>query len=326
MLYKKCYNSFMDKERYNKNVGSNCRASLNCSGCDDVLFRKVVIPSMFGDDRKFPPMNGAYTNALVEYEANNALYLYSSDGIYTKLNIPSGVTSVNDKTGDVILDIPSKTSQLDNDAGFITKNVDDLTYYSKTSSFGEVAFSNSYRDLDDKPRIGDGRLTINRNGSTIGYFTANTDEQVNVNISVPVSTSELRNDSHFVVDDNYVHTDRNFTSELRNKLVRLLDIRELGANLKLTNNVLSVTGLVTDHWQLNGRSASDQHPISAITGLEDALAHAGVNQVYRGDTEPTDENILIWIDTSGAPSPGMAFITSDDKNFITSDNKTFITA
>lgn len=62
---------------------------VDCSAnCSDVPFRKVVIPAALGDDSEgseYAPVNGAYKNALVEYEANEALYIYSSDGIYTKL-------------------------------------------------------------------------------------------------------------------------------------------------------------------------------------------------------------------------------------------------
>lgn len=59
-------------------------------GCACCPFRKVVIPTVLGDDSEgsdYAPENGAYQNALVEYEANGALYLYSSDGIYTKLSL-----------------------------------------------------------------------------------------------------------------------------------------------------------------------------------------------------------------------------------------------
>lgn len=49
-------------------------------------------------------------------------------------------------------------------------------------------------------------------------------------------------------------------------------------------------------------------------------------EVYRGADQPTDEDILVWIDTSESPTPtGNVLITSDGKTFITSDNKTFIT-
>ncbi len=52
--------------------------------CD--YFRKVLIPSALGDDTgDYAPKNGAYRNAVVEYAMNHAVYLYSSDGIPTKL-------------------------------------------------------------------------------------------------------------------------------------------------------------------------------------------------------------------------------------------------
>lgn len=62
-------------------------------------FRKIVIPAVLGDDSEdseVAPENGAYCNAIVEYEANGAVYFYSSDGIPTKL-INSDV-EVNDAT------------------------------------------------------------------------------------------------------------------------------------------------------------------------------------------------------------------------------------
>lgn len=39
-----------------------------------------------------------------------------------------------------------------------------------------------------------------------------------VNITVPIATSDLTNDSNFVVDENYVHTDNNYTITEKNKL------------------------------------------------------------------------------------------------------------
>lgn len=72
-------------------------AKLNCS-CgkpkDDCCpFRKIVIPAVMGDDSEDSPSapeNGAYRNALVEYEANGAMYMYASDGIFTKLSMVAG--------------------------------------------------------------------------------------------------------------------------------------------------------------------------------------------------------------------------------------------
>ncbi len=228
-----------------KKFGKSCPGLVDCFGCTEDLFRKVTIPMTMGDDEKYPPQNGAYRNALVYYEANGAVYIYSSDGLYTKINTASGVNSVNGMSGDVTLDIPEKLSQLTNDMGFINKDVNNLTYYTKTADLASVATSGSYLDLNNKPTIGDGELVINRNGNTIGSFRANATQPSTVNIKVPVYTSELYNNSNFVVDGNYVHTDRNFTDELRTKLIHLADIQEIGNNLTLTNGRLDATGGVT---------------------------------------------------------------------------------
>ena len=51
------------------------------------------------------------------------------------------------------LNIPTATSDLINDSGFITKEVNDLTNYTPTSSLATVATTGSYNDLTDKPTI-----------------------------------------------------------------------------------------------------------------------------------------------------------------------------
>lgn len=54
---------------------------------DDFVFRKVVVPVALGDDLtgKEKPVNGAFTNSLVVYEANGATYLFDSYGIPTQI-------------------------------------------------------------------------------------------------------------------------------------------------------------------------------------------------------------------------------------------------
>lgn len=77
------------------------------------------------------------------------------------------VDSVNGMTGDVVLDIPSKTSQLENDSGFITQIPDEYVteteldakgYLTEHQSLAEYAkkselFSKDYNDLTNKPTI-----------------------------------------------------------------------------------------------------------------------------------------------------------------------------
>ena len=51
------------------------------------IFRKVVIPASVDDDSKNYPKNGAYFNAIVYYEATGNSYIYSSDGIPTRVSV-----------------------------------------------------------------------------------------------------------------------------------------------------------------------------------------------------------------------------------------------
>lgn len=66
-----------------------------------------------------------------------------------------------------------------------------------------VAFSGSYNDLSNKPTIptvNNGKLTISRNGTTLGSFTANQSSLLGIDISVPTKTSDLVNDSLLIND------------------------------------------------------------------------------------------------------------------------------
>ena len=105
------------------------------------------------------------------------------------------------------------------------------------------------------PTVNDATLTIQKNGTTVATFTANSAQNTTADISVPTKvsdltndlnfveetaladvafsgayadltgtpsiptkTSDLTNDSDFVSDANYVHTDNNFTTVLKDKL------------------------------------------------------------------------------------------------------------
>lgn len=59
--------------------------------------------------------------------------------------------SSSDKTANII--VPTKTSDITNNSGYITKSVSDLTNYTTTSSLAAVATSGDYEDLTNKPAI-----------------------------------------------------------------------------------------------------------------------------------------------------------------------------
>lgn len=120
----------------------------NPSEC--VLFRKVEVPASMGTSVENPPKPGAYRNVLLYYNADGEAYLYSSDGMPTKVtgttsnyeiltNKPkiNGVELVGDKS---LADI-GVTDAIDNA----------LENYTPTSGFAEVAFTGDYEDLVNTP-------------------------------------------------------------------------------------------------------------------------------------------------------------------------------
>lgn len=78
-------------------------------------------------------------------------------------------------------------------------DVDQL--YTIASNLHTVATSGSYNDLSNKPTIptvNNATLTIQKNGSNVATFTANSASNATANITVPTKTSELTNDSGFI--------------------------------------------------------------------------------------------------------------------------------
>ena len=66
-----------------------------------VIFHRVDVPASMGDETEYPPEAGLYKNVLLVYETNNHAYLYSSDGIPTKVTIagPQGPQGEPGKDG-----------------------------------------------------------------------------------------------------------------------------------------------------------------------------------------------------------------------------------
>ena len=114
-----------------------------------------------------------------------------------------GTFSANQATDETVnIEVPTKTSDLNNDSGFITGvSWNDV---SDKPTFATVATSGSYNDLSNKPTIptvNDATLTIQKNGTTIDTFTANSSTNKTVNISVPTNTNELTNGAGFITAD-----------------------------------------------------------------------------------------------------------------------------
>ena len=159
-------------------------------------------------------------------------------------------------------------------AGYLTSvgtlNTNNATSLSVSSSesFGgsislhKVSKTGSYNDLLNKPTIptvNDATLTIQKNSVTVDTFTANASSDKTINITVPIKTSELTNDSGFITS------------------IPIATANHLGC-IKVGNN-LSIT-------QEGVLSATDT-TYSDFTGATDSTngAHGLVPQPNAGDEE-----------------------------------------
>lgn len=175
-------------EKPKKSCGAFPKAVIEIDNPEQiVLIRKVLVPASMGDESTFPPTIGKYHNVLLEYEASGGIYLYSSDGIPTKLS--SDVTELQAQLNALRVRVgEEEVARADADtalSGRIT---------SLDNSLATVARTGSYNDLSNKPTIGNGTLTIKKNGSNVGTFTANATTNKAIDISVPTKTSDLTND------------------------------------------------------------------------------------------------------------------------------------
>ena len=78
-----------------------------------------------------------------------------------------------------------------------TTKVGSLAFINDLDTLATVAKTGSYSDLKNKPTIpsvGDGTLTIQKNGTSAGTFTANATTNKTINIIVPTKVSELTDD------------------------------------------------------------------------------------------------------------------------------------
>ena len=112
------------------------------------------------------------------------------------------VDSVNGMTGDVVLDIPSKTSQLENDSGYLTEH-QSLAEYAKKSEIPDVsgfATKDDVSSVESKIPSLEGYAT-EQWVEAKGYLTEHQSlENYALKSEIPTKTSDLTNDSGYLTE------------------------------------------------------------------------------------------------------------------------------
>jgi len=185
--------------------------------------------------------------------------------------------------------VPTKTSDLTNDSGFL----DSVAWGDVTGkpTFATVATSGSYNDLSNKPTIptvNNATLTIQKNGTTVKTFTANASSNVTANITVPTTVAELSDASTYVTQNNLV-------TQLANKQNVLTagdHINITGSTIKAVDYVHSeqpvstsaVTPVVTGSMISNGTITADKLASGATLKLTLSTSDIGEGSALAANT------------------------------------------
>ena len=145
-------------------------AVLQINNRECILFSKVSVPASMGDETTFPPVPGKYKNTLLYYEATHTSFLYSSEGVPTRISAdPESIPVATTTTpGGVIVG-----NGLEIDAGGVL-----------SISGGIITVDNSLSTTSENP--------------VQNKVIANTLDTKADTSAIPTKTSDLVNDSGFI--------------------------------------------------------------------------------------------------------------------------------
>ena len=135
--------------------------------------------------------SGDYTDLI------NTPTIPSTKGLATETYVQSKIAEVVNSAPGTLDTLNELAKALGNDPNFATTMATELGKKANTANLATVATSGSYNDLSDTPTIpsvGNGTLTIQKNGTLAGTFTANATTDETINIIVPTKVSELTDD------------------------------------------------------------------------------------------------------------------------------------
>ena len=135
--------------------------------------------------------SGDYTDLI------NTPTIPSTEGLATETYVQNKIAEVVNSAPGTLDTLNELAQALSNDPNFATTMATELGKKANTTDLATVATSGSYNDLKNKPAIpsvGNGTLTIQKNGTSAGTFTANATTNKTINITVPTKVSELTDD------------------------------------------------------------------------------------------------------------------------------------
>lgn len=216
--------------------------------------------------------SGDYTDLI------NTPTIPSTEGLATETYVQNKIAEVVNSAPGTLDTLNELAQALGNDPNFATTMATELGKKANTANLATVATSGSYNDLSDTPTIpsvGNGTLTIQKNGTSAGTFTANDTTDKTINIIVPTKVSELTDD---VVKGKYLP----------------LTGGTMTGNININNKTITNLKTPTADTEAANKKYVDDSKLS-IVGTSTTYP------IYIGSSTPASGTApLLWIDTTSS--------------------------
>ena len=127
-------------------------------------------------------------NALTDYELFSKGFEYLDDKKADKKDLPNLDNYYTKNETNDLLEDKADVSDIPDVSNFITKDVNNLTYYTKSSDLASVATSGDYGDLLNKPTIPTVPTDVSAFNNDAGYITKSVDDLTNYTDSNTLTT------------------------------------------------------------------------------------------------------------------------------------------
>ena len=168
---------------------------------------KVLTVDSNGEPQWAPPSGGGGGGDVTDVTVNGTSVVTNH---VAEVTVPTKTSDLDNDSGFItssdIPAIPTKTSELTNDSGFITSS-DIPAIPTKTS---ELQNDSGFITAAALPTVNNGTLTVQKNGTTLGTFGANSATDKTIDIQVPGKTSDLQNDSGFITTSDLPTVDQTY--------------------------------------------------------------------------------------------------------------------
>lgn len=218
------------------------------------------------------------------YEVQGTEFILRYSPMPTRFMIEKGSYVVN--AVNMSRPTPTEVEQLQSQ---ITHNSNDIEELQETSSQHGTDISQLQEGQTEQNR------KIQKNTDDIETLSATKADKN----EIPTTTSELINDSDFVSDANYVHTDNNFTNEAKSQIATnkndIADIKgeQITQNTNIQNNTNAIGQEATDR---QNADVNLQSQIDAITVSSDVIDVLGTYQdLLNYDTSHVKANDIIKV-------------------------------